>query len=303
MKKVLEFQGTFYILPQVIRNKQQYNVNKLLLDNGCNVAYIDEGKGDKTIVFIHGLATYGNSWQMNIEYLKQYYRCIALDLPGNGYSDKGDYPYGIHFFSESIHEFILKLKLTDVVIIGHSMGGQTAINLVADHPAICEKLILCAPAGFETFTHFERSLYQATVHFFDFFSSEENSLRKVIKTSFYKYPQHVEAMIEELVELMNKQPMSEYRKMIEACIKSMLNEPVFDKLGKILQPTLVIYGERDALIPNRLIHPISTKNLAKKGVAEIPEAELILIEKAGHFIQVEKADLVNNCIKAFIEKG
>lgn len=59
--------------------------------------YIDEGEGD-TFLFIHGLATYALSWRRNIDELKKSYRCIAVDLPGNGLSDRADYPYGISFF-------------------------------------------------------------------------------------------------------------------------------------------------------------------------------------------------------------
>ncbi len=285
----------------MIDNKK-YEIKKQQLDNGCNIAYIEEGKGNKTLVFIHGLATYSKWWHINIEYFSKYYHCIAIDLPGNGYSDKGDYPYGINFFSESVYEFIQKRELTNVIVIGHSMGGQTAIDMVTNHPDICEQLVLLAPAGFETFNGFEKAIYEGSVHFFDFFSTEENSLRRVIKTSFYKYPKAVEDMLAELVELMKEQPVSQYRKMIEGCIKGMLNEPIFDKLKFILKPTLVIYGERDALIPNRLIHPTSTKSIAEKAVAQIPKAELILVDQAGHFVQIEKAGIVNEHIHEFIEK-
>ncbi|MCB0699577.1 MAG: alpha/beta hydrolase [Chitinophagales bacterium] len=277
-----------------------FRINKLQLDNGCNVAYIDEGSGKETLLFIHGLATYANSWRMNIDDLKQHHRCIAIDLPGNGYSDKGDYPYGIGFFAESVYEFIQKLKLDKIIVIGHSMGGQVSIKLITDHPDVCKKLILCAPAGFETFNGIERALYEGSVHFFDFFSTEENSLRKVIKSSFYKYPPMVEEMLQELVDLMKDQSISHYRKMIEACIKGMLSEEVFDKLSTIQQPTLVLFGERDALIPNRLIHPISTKRLAERGAAEIPNSKLVVIDHCGHFLQIEKAEFANSLMSEFI---
>ena len=77
----------------------KYEVRKQRLSNGCEMAYIDEGKGDTTLLMVHGLANYCGVWVKNIESLKKHYRCIAIDLPGNGYSDGGDYPYGINFFS------------------------------------------------------------------------------------------------------------------------------------------------------------------------------------------------------------
>lgn len=278
----------------------KYQLNKVSLTNGSEVAYIDEGTGDTTLLMVHGLANYCGVWVKNIETLKQHYRCIAIDLPGNGYSDGGDYPYGINFFSGCVYDFMLQLNLQNVVPVGHSMGGQVVLNLVINHPTVCKKLVLCAPAGFETFTPLERTLYKTSINFFDFFSTEENSLRKIIHASFHRYPKYADAMLQELVELMHRQPVSKYRKMIEACIDSMMNEPVYEQLDHVQQEVLVLFGERDALIPNKLIHPTSTKTLAEKAVAKMPHARLEMLAGCGHFVQLEKPDVVNEYIHEFV---
>ena len=249
---------------------------------------------------MHGLATYGYSWSWNIDELKKDYRCIAIDLPGNGYSEGGDYPYGINFYSGCIYDFIQKLQLRNLVLVGHSMGGQICINLVANQPDACKKLVLCAPAGFETFNPIESTMYKSSISFVDFFSSDENSLRKTIKTSFYNFPERIEEMISELVIIMKQQSSSRYRKMIDACVNSMLDEPVFQKLILIQQPTLVLFGERDALIPNRLIHPTHTEEIAKAGANQIADVQLHIIPKCGHFLQLEKPGEVNRYIKDFV---
>lgn len=279
----------------------KYEVHKQRLSNGCEMAYIDEGNGDTTLLMVHGLANYCGVWVKNIESLKKHYRCIAIDLPGNGYSDGGDYPYGINFFSGCVYDFMLKLNLQNVVPVGHSMGGQVLLNLVINHPTVCEKVVLCAPAGFETFSQLERTLYKTSIHFFDFFSTEENSLRKIVKTSFYQYPEYADGMLQELVELMHRQPVSHYRKMVEACIDSMMEEPVYEQLHTIEQEVLVIYGERDALIPNRLIHHTTTKAMAEQAVSEMPHARLEMLSGCGHFVQLEKPGVVNEFIREFVK--
>lgn len=277
-----------------------YPLQYTRLSNGCNVAYIDEGSGEATLLFVHGLAVSSSTWVANIEYLKQFYRCIAIDLPGNGHSDGGDYPYGINFFSGCVYDFIQRLQLKNIIPVGHSMGGQVLLNLVINQPDICDKLVLCAPAGFETFTSIESTFYRTGIHFFDFFSTEENSLRKTIKTSFFNYPAHIEDMIQELVAQMKQQPVSQYRKMIEACVNGMMEEPVFNQLHTIKQPTLVMYGERDALIPNRLIHPATTQSIGEKGASAMQAAQLKMIPKCGHFLQLEQPAVVNNYIRDFV---
>jgi len=277
-----------------------YNTGHITLPNGCNMNYIDEGEGD-TFLFIHGLATYALSWRKNIDELKKSYRCIAVDLPGNGLSDRGDYPYGISFFAASVYELIAKLNLKNIVLIGHSMGGQVAIRLALLYPELINKLILCAPAGFETFNGFERSLYKSALQVLDFFASEDVSLAKTIRTSFYQVPSFAEQMIDELSLLMHTSSLHTYRNMIEMCIDSMLSKPVFDELSLLRTQTLVLYGERDALIPNRMIHPVTTRKIAEEVIKLIPHAKLIMIPQCGHFLQIEKAELVNAYLKEFVK--
>ncbi|MCB0696098.1 MAG: alpha/beta hydrolase, partial [Chitinophagaceae bacterium] len=188
-----------------------------------------------------------------------------------------------------------------VVPVGHSMGGHVLLNLVINHPTVCKEMILCAPAGFETYSHIERTIYSASIHFLDMFSTEENSLRQILKASFMNYPSKMDGMVQELVDLMNKQPMVQYRKMIEACIMGMMEEPVFDQLKTIQQRVLVIFGERDALIPNNKLHFMSTRNLAERGVAQIPHARLEMLPRCGHFLQLEKPEQTNKLMQEFLE--
>ena len=278
----------------------QYKTHKVQLSNGCIVAYIDEGRGDTTLLFVHGLATYGKTWALNIDGLCDKYRCVAIDLPGNGHSDGGDYPYGINFYSGCVYDFMQQLKLDNVILVGHSMGGQIVLNLVINHPGACKELILCAPAGFETYSRIERTMFSAGMHFLDFFSTEENSLRQIIRSSFFNYPSKMEDMVKELVELMKVQPVAQYRKMIEACIMSMMEEPVFDGLKTIQQRTLVLFGEHDALIPNNKLQLMSTRGLAERGVAQMPNATLHMLPRCGHFLQLEKPAKTNELIKEFL---
>jgi pimeloyl-ACP methyl ester carboxylesterase len=278
-----------------------FPVKYITLSNGCKTAYIDEGTGGKTLLFVHGLATYAFSWWKNIGQLKQHYRCIAIDLPGNGFSERGDLPYGIDFFSGCVYDFIKKMQLQHVTLVGHSMGGQVAMNLAINDPSCADKLVLCAPAGFEVFTSFENTLYRSAIGIFDFFSSEENSLRKILQASFYRHGQQGDEMVEDLVHIMRSHSVQQFRNMIDACIHGMLNEPVYDRLHLIKQPTLILFGEHDALIPNRFIHHTTTRRMAEEAAKRIPGAVLHVLPQCGHFLQIEKATEVNEYIHRFVE--
>ena len=280
-----------------------YNRQYSELSNGVKLSYIDEGAGEQTIIFIHGLSNYALGWQKNIDELKKSHRCIAIDLPGNGFSSRGDYAYTMSFFADCIHDLITKLKLTNVCLCGHSMGGQIAIATTLKYPDAISKLVLCAPAGFEEFTESERMMYIASIKIFDAFSSDENSLRKTTQSSFYMFPGEAKEMVNDLVEILRSYPMKDYKAMIEACIYNMLYEPVFDKLLFITQPTLVLFGDKDTLIPNKILHPFSTKQIAEKGTAQLLNADMHIISQCGHFLQWEKAGHVNSYINSFLNGG
>jgi pimeloyl-ACP methyl ester carboxylesterase len=274
--------------------------HELTLSNGCKVSYIDEGNGAECILFIHGLATFAKSWHKNIEGLKDKFRCIAIDLPGNGYSDKGDYAYGVHFYAACVYDFMQLLKLKKVILCGHSMGGQIAMTLLLNAPDAAEKLVLCAPAGFEQFNAFEKSMYRSAIGLADFFSTDESNLRKSIHSSFFQNAHQADGIIEDLVAILRHYPSSKYKKMLDACVQSMMDEPVYNNLHKIKQATLVIYGDRDALIPNKLIHPVSTQQMALTAIKKMPHAQLEMIPRCGHFVQWEQAQIVNTLIANFL---
>jgi pimeloyl-ACP methyl ester carboxylesterase len=270
-----------------------------VLHDAVDIAYVDEGKGESTLLFVHGLGHSLLGWTKNIEYLKQYYRCVAIDLPGNGLSSSDNYPYSMHFFAEVIADFIQEKKLTNVYLAGHSMGGQISLTFALRHQSMIKGLILCAPAGFETFNDWEKSLYRNTMYFVDMVSNEETSLRKAIQNSFYIMPDNAPAFTQQLVDLMKLQDRTHYRYMIDNCISAMLDETVYDQLKDINIPVLILFGERDNLIPNRFIHPVSTKTLAQTAAKQFPAASVEIISQCGHFLQWEKPQQVNGFIRNF----
>jgi pimeloyl-ACP methyl ester carboxylesterase len=281
--------------------KYPYETHFIDLPGNCRVAYVDEGAGERTLLFVHGLANYAMVWKKNIEYLKQYYRCIAIDLPGNGLSDQNDHKFTMKFFADTVNDFIDKMGLKNVTMIGHSMGGQVALTALLQAPENAASLVLCAPAGFEAFTVLDKTLYYSTIHLLDFISSEEHSLRSTIERSFYHHNSQGETVISELIALMKTYKLTYYRKMIESCIRQMLEEPVRDKLHLVKQKTLVLFGSHDALIPNKLLHHTTTEKVAMEGTKKMPNARLELLPNCGHFIQWEKADDVNRNIVMFLE--
>lgn len=266
-----------------------------------DIAYCDEGEGEQTFLFIHGLANYFPSWKHQVDFLKTNNRCVAIDLPGNGLSSSGNFPYSIFFYAECISKFIEKMQLKNIVLCGHSMGGQIAIVIALRYPHLLKKLILIAPAGLEYFNSNEIFLMQQALSIGDFFYSDAMHLETAIKQSFYKSNTEEKTIIDDLTEIMNAHSNKSWNEMVKASIKGMLNEQVSSFIQNIFSPTLIVFGEKDQLIPNKLFHFHNTpESVGKYGYSMIEGSTFKLIKNAGHFVHIEKYEEVNSVIKEFI---
>lgn len=272
----------------IIHTNYPFPVRKLFLDQ-MEIAYIDVGKGQECLVFVHGFASYLPVWAKNIKSLQNYYRCVALDLPGHGLSSSSaHFSYSISFYADTIHQLIEYLKIPKVVLVGHSMGGQISIKLALKHAELFSHLILVAPAGFETFTATEQLLLKQFTLPGIFNTSQYLKLVLNLKNYFHQLNEQEYAKLKEFSrDFYSLREHPNLPVVLYRSVKGMMDEPVFDDLPQIKAPTLVCFGKEDRLIPNRLLHQLSTESVARRGVEKIPQAQLKLYEHCGHFLQYE----------------
>ncbi|MFN4299232.1 MAG: alpha/beta fold hydrolase [Thermaurantimonas sp.] len=280
-----------------------FETKKVQLSNDITVAYADEGKGSETIIFIHGLGSYLPAWKKNVEVLRQYYRCIAIDLPGYGKSSKGDYDGSMEFFSDVVIQFADKLGLKQIVLAGHSMGGQISIVTALRYPQRVKALILAAPAGFETFNEGQKQWFREVVTARSTALTPAQTVQSNFGFNFYKFPKDADFMIRDRLAMRFASDFDGYCYIIPKSVQGMVNQPVFDLLDKLTQPTLIVFGESDNLIPNRFLNPGRTRDVALAGYSKIPKATLVMVPKCGHFVQWEGADTFNSAVKKFIDSG
>ncbi|MCU0448088.1 MAG: alpha/beta hydrolase [Microscillaceae bacterium] len=275
----------------------------LKLKNNLEIAYLDEGKGKQTLVFVHGLGSYLPAWQKNIQVLKQQFRCIALDLPGYGKSSKGDYAIGMKFFADALLEFIQQLKLKNVVLIGHSMGGQIAMTLAIQSPKTLKKMILVAPAGLEAFSEAEGTMLQNFTQPDMIANTPDERIKANLAINFVKMPADAEFMLNDRIKMKQAPDFQTYCQVVSKCVSAMLKEPVYQRLSSIKTKTLIIFGKKDALIPNKFLHPqLTTEQVAEYGKSQIAGSQLVMIEEAGHFVNFEQAEATNTAIIQFLHK-
>lgn len=248
-----------------------YPVSKQALSDEIQMAYMDVGSGPETIIFVHGLGSYAPAWKKNIEELKSKYRCIAVDLPGYGRSSKGEYEGSMTFFSEKLIEFMDALKIEKAVLAGHSMGGQISIVTALKYPNRVSELILVAPAGIETFTEGEKEWFRDAISAKGVMLTPLDAIESNLGHNFYKMPDDAFFMVEDRYAMTGAgEEFLWYCYIIPKSVQGMVNQPVIRDLPKISQPTLIVMGAADQLIPNRYLHGGSAAKIAEKGGELIP---------------------------------
>lgn len=278
-----------------------YEVKHAQLSNDINLAYIDEGDGNETIIFIHGLGSYIPAWKKNISALSKSYRCIAIDLPGYGKSSKNPHSGLMSFYAKVVAEFIDELNLENVSLAGHSMGGQISMVAALHYPDKVEKLILVDPAGFELFHPGQRLWFKDVMTPNLVRLTTVEAIETNLASNFYNMPDDAIFMIEDRIAMRTADDFENYCYAVSQSVTGMVDEPIFDKLKYIEQPTLIFFGENDNLIPNRYLNPGKTEPIAKAGANEIKNSKLIMVPKCGHFMMFEKSEVFNTEVKNFLK--
>ena len=272
------------------------------LNNDVELAYSETGTSGDYVIFIHGLASYLPAWKKNVETLSKNNRCITIDLPGYGRSSKGNYPISMDFFADIIQEFCVKKGIQSMTLVGHSMGGQIAITAALKYPKLVAKLVLIAPAGFETFNKGQRQWFRDVMSVDGVKLTTVEQIRINYAFNFYDMPDDAQFMVADRIAIRAAKDFEDYCYHITQGVGAMVDQPVFEFLHLITQPTLCIFGENDNLIPNRYLNGGYTSTIAKSGAEKIPNCTLEMVPKAGHFVMFEKSDVVNQHIKEFLQK-
>ncbi|MBI3510032.1 MAG: alpha/beta hydrolase [Bacteroidetes bacterium] len=270
------------------------------------IAFYDSGivKSDTqankpVLVFVHGLGLNGKFWNYAVEYLRNDFRCIAIDLPGHGCSRKFRGDFSMNFFAGVVRALIEKLNLQDVTLAGHSMGGQISIVTALQMPSVVQRLVLISPAGIETFSPEEKMhLVQGT----EFFYRAPMDVAHVMSM----YAPQLGARAEQVSELaqehleQQKEMFSQFSETIISCVKGMLNEPVMSFLPHLHQPVLVLYGKNDQLIPNRILHSsMKISDIAEIAKQKIIHSKVELLDDCGHYLPFENPHLFSKKIIPF----
>jgi len=251
------------------------------------VHYLDPAKENtKPVILIHGLGVDGSSWAMQFQPLIEAgYRPIAIDVPGFGDSPYGNQKWSIQRVADDLSELMERIKIIPAHVVGISMGGVIAQQLVLDHPEDVSKLVLV-----NTFSVLRPKDIQGWGYFLQRFALVHTLGIQVqaqfVSKRIFPLQQH-EILRKEMIAQISKADPRAYR----AAMRSLGLFNSKNRLQEIIVPTLVITGGEDTTVL-----PVHQTQMA----GWLPGAQQVIIKGAGHAVSVEFPNEFNELLLEFL---
>lgn len=239
-------------------------------------------RGDPTAVFLHGLGGRRDNWDPQLRSLGDTRRCCAVDLPG--YGGSGGRPGSLPETAAWLASWISRLEGGPVDVVGLSFGGMVAQHLALDHSRLVRSLTLLdtSPAfGLDGVTTPESWLASRIDAIRDPDPSAPSIEAVVAGLVGTEASVDVHAT---MVESMRAVPPAT----LEAACTALIGHDTRDRLHEIAVPVLVMVGEQDTETPPSYAEAIASR---------IDGARLVVIPGAGHLLNLEAPDVVNDLLR------
>lgn len=257
--------------------------------NDIQIFYEVHGEGSP-LVMIMGLGANIDWWDPRlVQELSKRFMTVMFDNRGAGRTEVSDRRYTIRLFADDTAALMDGLGISRAHVLGISMGGMIAQELVLNYPQKVEKLVLCS-----TMCGGEKQV-PPSMDVVGMFMADRSALSQkeiakmwipLLLTEDFakKNPDLVELVMQQIL----KAPISDeaYRRQSGA----ILEFDTHDRLPQIKAPTLILCGRKDILVP-----PGNGPILAEA----IPDAKLVYLERSAHGL-VEDMDEVINSVTGFL---
>jgi pyruvate dehydrogenase E2 component (dihydrolipoamide acetyltransferase) len=241
---------------------------------GRTLRFLKTGEGGEPVVLLHGFGGDLNNWLFNVDALSGERAVYSLDLPGHGGSGKdvGDGSLGV--LVGALRGFLDSQGIEKAHLVGHSMGGLVAATLAIDEPARVASLTLVDTAGLGE--EIDREYIEG------FIAAEgRRDLKPVLQRLFADDGLVTRQMVEDVLR---------YKRLdgVQPALRALAGRLFADGLGAFHGPVLVVWGERDQVIP------------AAHAQAAPAGAETRVLPGAGHSPHMEAAGEFNRVIEGFL---
>ncbi len=258
--------------------------------NGVRLSYEDTGgEGRPTILFSHGLLWDTRMFEGQIAHLASRYRCIAYDHRGQGRSlQDNSAPMDMDTLYEDAVGLIDALGIGPCHWVGLSMGGFIGMRVAARHPEMIKSLtLLSTQSGPEDSAHIRTyKVLNTLARMGGLPLAMPRTMKAMFGDSFFKARKH-----RKLRKLYRDRLLKLPREIHYAVQGVLERSDITRELANITAPTMILHGTGD-----RAIDITHARHMAK----HIPHATLIEIPDAGHMLNLEQPELVNQHLDDFL---
>ena len=263
-------------------NKAVPTFDKFATVYGAKIHFVEAGTG-APLILIHGLADDVAVWDSVIPPLAASFRVIALDQIGFGRSDKPLLGYRAGTFVDFLDGFLSELKIDRASLVGNSLGGWIAADLALTHPERISRLVLCNAAGYAAVS---KNMDPRALSALRLASREDILYLGPLTFHDKRFYEDVDLAFKQHVSAGDNYTVNQ---LLDSMIRG---EDVLDnRLAAIKQPTLILWGREDRLIP---------LNFAERFHKEITGSQLRVIDSCGQMPQVECPEKFNTAVLQFL---
>ena len=258
-----------------------------LLSTGVRLHYAERGDREgEAIIFLHGYSDSWFSFSRVLPLLSPSYHAIALTQRGHGDSDKPECCYTVDDFATDVDAFMDAVGIERATVVGHSGGTLIAPRVALSYPSRVSRLVLIGSAIMGHNNEAMVGLGEEVRALEDPVSPE--FAREFQESTIY-HPVPEEFLATAVSESL-KMPAGVWRDYMEGVI---LTPDHAARLGEIDVPTLILWGEQDAMFPRE-----EEERLART----IPDATLKAYPETGHAMHWERLEEVVRDLEAFMKE-
>ncbi|MEA2190342.1 MAG: hypothetical protein QOI73_463 [Solirubrobacteraceae bacterium] len=260
--------------------------------------YVDIGEGP-VVLFVHGLSGCWKNWLENIPHFALDHRVIAVDLPGFGESEMPAEKISVSAYAAIIDSLMSALDIDSARIVGNSMGGFIGAELAIAYPERVERLVLVAAAGLsiesirtsrqnglrhqlENVALFKIGLLASR----SALMARRRRLRSALLLLVVAHPGRLAP------ELAYEQVHSSGKPGFPSALRALCSYPIRERLGEIACPTLIVWGDKDRLVPVR--DATAFEQL-------ITDSRKVVYADTGHLSMLERPARFNADVRRFFQ--
>jgi pimeloyl-ACP methyl ester carboxylesterase len=266
------------------------STSKFAQAGGVRLHYNEAGTG-AAVIMLHGGGPGASGWsnfQQNLGFLSESHRVLLVDLPGFGKSDYVPLKESLPTVAaRAVRDLMDTLGIEQASLIGNSMGGATSVTFAIDYPDRIDKLILMGAAGFHVKSTFVpmpteglKVLNQVARN------PTKEGMRRLIELMVYDSS----FLTDELLEQRLQAALANFRPEAANAAPPPWRD-FTQELGKVKAKSLIIWGRDDRVVPF---------DGCLGFLWALPDAELHVFSKCGHWAQFEHPDEFNRLVASFL---